>query len=826
MENKQLLPAETLSFLQLVERYAILVPVIQRDYAQGRKTEEVNKIREDFVHDLICFIKDNTRPHHVDFVYGTVEKRTGHFDAFIPLDGQQRLTTLFLLHLYLAGMSENYEYFSKIITDRFEYATRKSSTEFCKGLISHDVCGDLLRKRQDIPNTKISRVIENQGWFFSAWKQDPTIMGMLVMLDEIDRQITLGTESSHELFNNLFQGGCQPIVFQWQPLDGYTLTDDLYIKMNARGLKLTDFEVFKALYEMSLDCIQDKTKDIFEMKIDGDWCDFLWQRKGELNSTDIVMERILRLMIAFGYAGMSDKKDEQKLLDKLFARQKQSLQFSYSRYRELGVFHDTHAKSEEISKQQIDLERHIAQCVVEAFNIICDDKKSPLAKPSCCLPWYDEQTHVNNILHKKFEDITYDELVFFYAYVSFLARYQGDVATEQVQWMRYIHNLLNASNTNDSMQLARIIKSVDNILDDMEGKKVLCWIAENPKVDAFPYSQAFEESIKAKLILWSEEEKHLEPRWKQLIKKNETDGYMKGQIGFLLAAADVYNFNFDTFDLDSSDKALNLFAICSDKARSIFSHFDDLSSEHLLERALLTKGLYLKRASAWRLNFCNNPYHRDFSWRKMLEISPEEGPSRNVSVTKMIDLLKESWADNTDPVNSLRAIVDNYMADSSKAIKWYSPLIGNLGIELINDCHQGFIQNYQDNNQYIILLHESQMNHYHAELQSRLLYFELKKDYDFVHYCSVRSADENSGLYFRIKLDGLVVTIYIYQKEGWHLEVWDEPMYTNVIYTTEWKNIALRLSQILGIELGAESIAVSREYIVSLIKSANREYIV
>lgn len=166
MENKQLLPAETLSFLQLVERYAILVPVIQRDYAQGRKTEEVNKIREDFVHDLICFIKDNTRPHHVDFVYGTVEKRTGHFDAFIPLDGQQRLTTLFLLHLYLAGMSENYEYFSKIITDRFEYATRKSSTEFCKGLISHDVCGDLLRKRQDIPNTKISRVIENQGWFF------------------------------------------------------------------------------------------------------------------------------------------------------------------------------------------------------------------------------------------------------------------------------------------------------------------------------------------------------------------------------------------------------------------------------------------------------------------------------------------------------------------------------------------------------------------------------------------------------------------------------------------------------------------------------------
>ena len=213
MENKELLPAETMSFLQLIEKYMILIPVIQRDYAQGRQTEDVNKIRKDFVHDLLSFIEDNTQPHHVDFVYGTVERKGGHLDAFIPLDGQQRLTTLFLLHVYVAGISGNYKSFYEIIKERFEYETRKSSTEFCRGLICHDVCGELLIKRKNNPQIKLSQIIENQGWFFSAWKQDPSVHGMLVMLDEIDKQIVTEEKSIPKLYTNLFKGHIPPIVF-------------------------------------------------------------------------------------------------------------------------------------------------------------------------------------------------------------------------------------------------------------------------------------------------------------------------------------------------------------------------------------------------------------------------------------------------------------------------------------------------------------------------------------------------------------------------------------------------------------------------------------
>lgn len=37
-----------------------------------------------------------------------------------------------------------------------------------------------------------------------------------------------------------------PISFYYFPLEKYKLTDDLYIKMNARGKALTGFENFKA----------------------------------------------------------------------------------------------------------------------------------------------------------------------------------------------------------------------------------------------------------------------------------------------------------------------------------------------------------------------------------------------------------------------------------------------------------------------------------------------------------------------------------------------------------------------------------------------------
>ena len=74
----------------------IEIPIIQRDYAQGRTFSNVQRIRNRFLEAIYDALTNHKRMT-LDFVYGEIENK-----KFIPLDGQQRLTTLFLLHWYAA----------------------------------------------------------------------------------------------------------------------------------------------------------------------------------------------------------------------------------------------------------------------------------------------------------------------------------------------------------------------------------------------------------------------------------------------------------------------------------------------------------------------------------------------------------------------------------------------------------------------------------------------------------------------------------------------------------------------------------------------------
>ena len=70
----------------------IIIPIIQRDYAQGRLDPDINRVRERFLSSLYDAIVET--PITLDFVYGDIDEE----GVMTPLDGQQRLTTLFLLH--------------------------------------------------------------------------------------------------------------------------------------------------------------------------------------------------------------------------------------------------------------------------------------------------------------------------------------------------------------------------------------------------------------------------------------------------------------------------------------------------------------------------------------------------------------------------------------------------------------------------------------------------------------------------------------------------------------------------------------------------------
>ena len=86
-------------FWSLLKEFEIKIPIVQRDYAQGRKSAFVDEIRTKFlldIHDSIVHEKEL----NLDFVYGSIEDENLSNRKVLPLDGQQRLTTLFTTLVY------------------------------------------------------------------------------------------------------------------------------------------------------------------------------------------------------------------------------------------------------------------------------------------------------------------------------------------------------------------------------------------------------------------------------------------------------------------------------------------------------------------------------------------------------------------------------------------------------------------------------------------------------------------------------------------------------------------------------------------------------
>ena len=242
-----------------VQLNKIAIPLIQRDYAQGRIDNDVNRVRSRFLDSLYKAITEE--PITLDFVYGDIDEK----GTMTPLDGQQRLTTLFLLHWY-AAKKENISEDKYAFLSKFSYETRYSVRYFCAELVKFTPSFEI----------ELSSDIMNQAWFPFDWKNDPTISSMLVMLDAIDERFKDVPDTWNRLEN-------KAITFYFLPIKDMGLTDEIYIKMNSRGKPLTLFEHFKAELEREIRTLDEKTGQnvtnrIIE-KIDKAWTDLLWNNR-------------------------------------------------------------------------------------------------------------------------------------------------------------------------------------------------------------------------------------------------------------------------------------------------------------------------------------------------------------------------------------------------------------------------------------------------------------------------------------------------------------------------------------------------------------------
>lgn len=144
---------------------------------------------------------------------------------------------------------------------------------------------------KSIDGTLIKRHIENQTWFYSEWKQDPTVYGMLTMLfgnnqnDSSDNIFDIFGHDKETLTkywklltsNNIEQS---PIMFNHTIIgsEELPLSDDLYIKMNARGKPLTNFENFKAeVIKWVSENVSKEESIRVASKFDNEWTDIFWE---------------------------------------------------------------------------------------------------------------------------------------------------------------------------------------------------------------------------------------------------------------------------------------------------------------------------------------------------------------------------------------------------------------------------------------------------------------------------------------------------------------------------------------------------------------------
>lgn len=245
------------------------IPLIQRDYAQGRTGADVEEIRTSFLEVLIGAIS-GTGPVGLDFVYGKVVR-----GVLYPLDGQQRLTTLFLIHWYLASAAGQLD--PTAPWTRLTYETRPSARFFCESLVKHPLPAD---------EKDPSAWIKDQPWYLHTWHHDPTIAAMLVMIGDVHRHVE-GLSPALDprvAWERLTDAESPAVSFHLLPLENMGSDEDLYIKMNSRGKPLTEFEHFKARFEQDIKHL-DRADD-FAHKIDGTWSDLLWPFRGADNIVD------------------------------------------------------------------------------------------------------------------------------------------------------------------------------------------------------------------------------------------------------------------------------------------------------------------------------------------------------------------------------------------------------------------------------------------------------------------------------------------------------------------------------------------------------------
>lgn len=576
----------------------IVIPIIQRDYAQGRNSYTVNRVRERFLNALKSAICDTSIT--LDFIYGDIDKD----GIMTPLDGQQRLTTLFLLHYYIAKketVSEEEYTFLK----NFSYETRYSARDFCAFLVNE------FNPSFTMP---LSKEIENHAKFPLDWKKDPTISSMLTMLDSIDEVFS----DNCNVWQQLKSGA---ISFYFLPIKDMGLTDELYIKMNSRGKPLTQFEHFKAELEHELRKVDETIAKRIGNKIDRDWTDMLWFYRGNDNIIDDEFLRYFNYICAIicyenGETMQGKSSDEFDLLKEFFSADSPNIE---SNIRTLEAFFDCWCNIDGYTNPKEFFESFISY--THEKNKIKIDQRYDLDVFYDCLQNNYESSGRNRLF-------PLNRIVLLYAVISYLLN-KDNISEEQFsRRLRMINNLIinSEDEISDSElrtsgnRMPAILKQVKNIILTGQIDKAI--------EKSFNKYQLSEEAEKVDWVINN-------PDKAECLFKLEDHPLLDGQIGIIgLDNINYYNRFKSLFDCD----------------------YDNVDC------ALMSIGFYGQaETNKKRHQIGSGSRRNEASWKSLFHRSNNVGFEKTSEILLSLLSKHESFSDE-----KLIDIINSYIADCEK----------------------------------------------------------------------------------------------------------------------------------------------------------------
>jgi len=527
----QMLPDGSVKSGSGVRNIPICIPKIQRDYAEGRKSEAIERKRYSLLNDMLDVVYGIKEHLSFDFVYGYImsgNKIVAGNDwqnlqaypnvTFKPLDGQQRLTTLFLLY-WLFGRDTDLR--DQNGHSLLIYETRDTSEEFCHWLVKQDA-GTIISKWK----SEVKHIKKHNKSNESKWKTEKGTRGVV---DPIENRLRFPLASVPSLFTYM-QSSLSSFKWDWHDdpnihsmitvieyavkiinersliyddginqnanLDNITFMlldnlvcdgDQLFEKMNARGKALTSYEILKSSLEEEMEQQGLPKSDVsfvnsWQNAMDGDWIDYCWDNSNisanpQLKTVRSVEEKLERLLVRM--VGKSFYATD--VIGTPIPSNSDAIDYT-------AQFIDSISKRgiiNQVIDRYLEYARHeravnSSMLSVLNFQSIFDDLQNLLFKDadnkwqdaSSMLPQLN-RSNKKTLMEEFLDDnLTHNTRVMVYAMFAYLRIVPAKIIVLNniekanfVDWMRFVRNVYNSDNKNSGLDNFQDVKTAISAID-------------------------------------------------------------------------------------------------------------------------------------------------------------------------------------------------------------------------------------------------------------------------------------------------------------------------------------------------------------------------